>query len=41
MLMRNLNIKQIVSFYKNGRKFETKIEWDAEKVSRNALVYLT
>lgn len=31
--MRNLNVKQIVSFHKNGRKFETKLEWDATAVS--------
>lgn len=35
MLMRNLNIKQIKSFHKNGRRFEEKVEWDAEKVSHN------
>lgn len=32
MLMRNTNINQIVSFYKQGRKFITNIEWDVEKV---------
>ncbi|KAH8659000.1 hypothetical protein BGZ61DRAFT_540341 [Ilyonectria robusta] len=31
MLMRNTNINQIVTFYKNGRKFETKVEWDATR----------
>lgn len=31
--MRNLNIKQIVTFHKNGRKFVTDVAWDAERVS--------
>lgn len=33
MLMRNTNINQIISFYKQGRKFVTNIEWDATTVS--------
>ncbi|KAL9082948.1 MAG: hypothetical protein Q9165_008729 [Trypethelium subeluteriae] len=31
MLMRNLNIKQIVSFHKEGRSFVTKVEWNADE----------
>lgn len=33
MLMRNTNVNQIISFYKQGRKFVTNIEWDVTTVS--------
>lgn len=31
-LMRNLNINQIISFYKDGDQFKTTLEWDVNVV---------
>ncbi|OOQ83041.1 hypothetical protein PEBR_38392 [Penicillium brasilianum] len=41
MLMRNTNVNQIISFYKQGRKFVTNIEWDVTTDTQYPRTYLS